>query len=707
MTMSNNDAFGIFSEEDIYSFKKIGSFGRFSTVNSFPIEFFLTTMKASELHNLTFARDIKPGNKIDFDQLLQRDLDLVRVETEIKPYLTNADSKSRTVFFPPLLVAAIPVCKNTMEEYYSDQSIVKIPLGNREGHVRKWDGLFKLTHSIDDNYSISPSMENSKQTIGIAREPTQIEVKLSNGVDRGIKLIVIDGQHRLKALQEVYAEAADTLSEMAVPLCILFSPNSTNQVASILEKEGYTIPRVPEIFRQLFVDVNKNAEQVGGHFNILLSEGNMGSLICRAFCSYVLEKRGIDGLAQIEWNQKKKKLSTEINRSYYLTSIGVIEKALSETFGRNKIVNEYLIGFDDIKEIVQPSDSDDHLEYPKVSWDKFSLSQKKHIFSQIKNNVVPLLDRLFFESNLFKPAVECFNKEILKLKEKSDTDTQGSIAFKPVLENMLEYMPIPDTERYREARHNFRVFDEDVKNCKKGKCFSFLNHAVFQRSLFVVWNEILKIGRRVGVPKEFSNDYYFNLIDELDHRVDDLIDFKKGYCQSFIFSSNRINPTNEVKNGLAFLILAIVSNKNTREKLSSSISHFSNNKIVNSFNEELRNLSYSCLNKYMQSYRKNKIKVIKTNYSIDSSIDDEFRHLLQEEESKKKREMKDYKDGIISKEQLTSNFDDLVAGFVANDIISVQNELRKALNLELDVFGLNDISPELSEDVSELEQSEE
>lgn len=705
--MSGNDAFGLFSEEDIYSFKKTGSFGRFTTIHSFPIEFFLTSLKASELHTLTFARDIKPGKKIDFDQLLQRDLDLVRVETEIKPYLTNAESKSRTVFFPPLLVAAIPVCKNTMEEYYSDQTITKVSLGNREGHIRKWDGLFKLTHAIDDNYTISPSMANIQHVIGVAREPTQIEVKLSNGVERGIKLIVIDGQHRLKALQEVYTESADLLSEMAVPLCILFSPNSTNEVAEILEKEGYTIPRVPEIFRQLFVDVNKNAEQVGGHFNILLSEGNMGSLICRTFCSYVLEKRGIDGLAQIEWNQKKKKLSTEINRSYYLTSIGVIEKALSETFGKNKFANEYLIGFEDIKEMVQPSDSDDHLEYPKVSWDKFSLSQKKYILDQIKTNVVPLLDKLFFESNLFKPATDCFSKEISKLKEKSDSDTQGSIAFRPVLENLLEYMPIPESDRYREARHNLRVFEEDIKNCKKGQCFSFLNHAIFQRALFVVWNEILKIGKRVGVPKEFSNSYYFNLIDELDNRVDDLIDFKKGYCQSFIFSSNRINPTNEVKNGLAYLILSIVSNQKTRERLSASISNLLNVKIVDSFNEELRNLAYSCLNKYMQSYRKNKIKVIKTNYSIDSSIDDEFRHLLQEEESKKKREMKDYKDGIISKEQLTSNFDSLVAEFVENDINNVQHELRRALNLELDVFGLSDISPELSEDASEFEQSEE
>lgn len=93
-----SDSFGIFSQEDIYAFKKTGSFGRFSTIQSFPIEYFLTSLKASELQNLTFARDIKPGKKIDFDQLLQRDLDIGRVETEIKPYITNADSKSRTVF---------------------------------------------------------------------------------------------------------------------------------------------------------------------------------------------------------------------------------------------------------------------------------------------------------------------------------------------------------------------------------------------------------------------------------------------------------------------------------------------------------------------------------------------------------------------------------------------------------------------------------
>ncbi|QXA92606.1 DGQHR domain [Citrobacter braakii] len=703
-----SDAFGIFGQEDIYSFKKTGSFGRFSTIESFPIEFFLTSLKASELHHLTFARDIKPGKKIDFDQLLQRDLDIVRVETEIKPYITNADSKSRTIFFPPLLVAAVPVSKNTMEEFYSKQQITKTSSGNRNFYVRMWDGLFKLTLMEDGNYSILPSLEEPDSYISVAREPSQIEIKLSNNIERGIKLIVIDGQHRLKALQEVYDEdSKDVLKEMTVPLCILFSPNSTKEVSDNLEKNGITIPRVPEIFRQLFVDVNKNAEQVGGHFNILLSEGNMGSLACRLFCAHVLNTQGIEGLAQIEWNQKKKKLSTEINRAYYITSIGVIEKALSETFGKFKTINDYFINFEDIREAVQPPLDDDHLDYPKVSWDKFSLSQKKHIVKQIQQHVVPLLERLFFKSKLYAPATDCFHNEIAKLKNKSDHDVHGGIVYRPVLESLLEYMPIPETDKYREARHNLRVFEEDIRDCKSKNCFSMLNHAIFQRALFMTWSEILKIGNRASINKDFANQYFFSLIDEFASYPSDVIDFKKGYCQSFIFNGTRVNPTNEVKNGISYLILSLLSNKNTRNRLVNLIDIKPEDRALSVFKEEIRNTAYASLNNYMSLYKKYRVKVFKSNYPIDSTIDLNLRRELQEEENKKKRELKEFKDGVISKDKLTNRFDEMVNECIKIDILKAQEELRISLGLELDVFGVKDISSDTSDDIIEDESIDE
>ncbi|HDR2357196.1 TPA: hypothetical protein QCH65_004445, partial [Enterobacter roggenkampii] len=85
----------------------------------------------------------------------------------------------------------------------------------------------------------------------------------------------------------------------------------------------------------------------------------------------------------------------------------------------------------------------------------------------------------------------------------------------------------------------------------------------------------------------------------------------------------------------------------------------------------------------------------------------EFSRQLQEEEHKKKRELKDFKDGIISKDQLTSKFDAMVDEYVRNDIIKAQEEMRLSLGLELDVFGLNDISPEISDENTDYESLDE
>ena len=704
----SDSVFDFFGEEDIYSFKKIGSFGRFSTSNSFPIEFFLTTLKASQLSNLTFARDIRPASTIDFDQLLQRDIDDQRVQTEIKPYitsnsLTETEVYAKTTFFPPLLVAAIPVKEKTMEEYYSNQTVAH---DAKNCIVRTWDGLFKLTLKLEKNgYEIKANAAH-EDVYSVSKEPAVIEFKLSDNTEKGIKLIVIDGQHRLKALNYVYEETPHLLSELAIPICILFAPNATLEVANKKNCSEFSTPKIPEIFRQLFVDVNKNAEQVGGHFNILLSEGNMGSLICRRFCSHILNVRNKEGLAQIEWNQKKKKLSTEINRKYYLTSIGVIEKSLSETFGKNRAILNYLIDFDDIKELVQPTENDDHLEYPKVTWDKFSLAQKKHLLEKIDNNIIPQLEKMFFETDLFKPAVECFRKELNILIAKSDLDQNGGIGYKPVIECILDYMPIPDGERYREAKHNLRYFEELIGDCKDGKCFPFLGYAIFQRSLFYVWLEILKVGRATGMPLGFSNSYYLSLLNEFEKISDELVSLKNSFCQSFIFLANKINPTNDVKLGLAYLILSVLSKKDNRTKFSLAFKENVEIRTLDNFQNEMQDMSFSVLKKYMDLYSKNRVKVFKANYQIDNNIDEEIRITLQEEDNKRKREERDFKDGFISKDQIANKFEELVDSYIKNDIEKAQADLRRILDLDLDVYALSEPLVNLQDEYSYDEPAE-
>ncbi|ELM1620810.1 hypothetical protein Q3P50_004185 [Salmonella enterica] len=695
--MSTYDAFDLFKQEDIYTFKKTGSFGRFSTINSFPIEFFLTSLKASELKNLTFARDINPGATIDFDQLLQRDLDTNRVETEIKPYITlsslsQSESKSRTIFFPPLLVAAVPVSKNTMEEYYSEQQIKNIEVNRQECIHRVWDNLFKLTFRKDDNYQIVPSLKNADEKIGIAREPVIIEINLSNGIEKGIKLVVIDGQHRLKALQEIYEEdiVNDPLKEMAVPLCILFSPNSTKEIAQLAESKGISIPKVPEIFRQLFVDVNKNAEQVGGHFNILLSEGNMGSLICRRFCAATLEKRGYTGLAQIEWNQKKKKLSTEINKKYCITSIGVLEKALSENFGKYKSIFNYFIEFDEIKDIVYSENLDDS-DMQSITWDKFSLSQKKHLVSQINKHVIPNLDRLFFKTELFSVANNCFVEEIKKLEIKAEGNSSEAQHIQHALDYILRYTPISNDETLRKSKLALRVLEEQVGDCKNSRCFHLLGYAIFQRAIFKVWIEILKISKFAKLPPSIGNEYFFSLLNKFGENANQIISPEKSYCQHFIYSANKINPVNEVRIGLSYLILSMLANKDVRENiLSETLKVTQEKRNLDIFFESIENLSYTSINNYIELYKKSRTKDFKNSYMFDRNIKADFRLELQNAEATRKLDEKDYKDGKISKDKISNEFERLAEGHITKYIVDAQQDIQRQLNLTIDVFVLKE-----------------
>ncbi|WP_323970300.1 ParB N-terminal domain-containing protein [Aeromonas veronii] len=684
-----------FVEEDIYSFKKWGAFGRFSTINSFPVEFFLTTLKSSELEKLTFARDIKPSS-IDFEQLLQRDIDEDRVKNEIQPYLlsprlTAIESMSKTVFFPPLLVAAIPVNRKKMEEYYSSQVVDDT---DSKKVVREWSGLFRLNLGKQrGGFVFKPSMIDDKE-ISVSKEPAHIEINISNGIERGVKLIVIDGQHRLKALMEVYHNNPTALEGLALPICILYSPNATEEASRHYESSGFVVPTVSEIFRQMFVDVNKNAVQVGGHFNILLSEGNMGSLLCRDLCSYILEKRGRTGLAQIEWNQKNKKLSTEISKRYYLTSIGVLEKALSETFGKSKLTFNYLMHFDDIKKDVHPDGVDDHLEYPKVSWERFSFLQKKFIKKQLYDNLVPVLDKLYFETKLFSSSVKCFNDAIVELQKKASTDLNGETHYQPVLDFILDYMPISDGHTLREARHNYRIFDEAIASCKSDISFPLLGYAIFQRALILVWFEISKISKNAGLSPSAANELYISLLNEISDFLPNAISPQKGYCQSFIYIANRVNPTNDTRLGIAYLILSFFANKNNRDKILYKIKSDSfgeSKRALDKIDEKLQDFAFYALNETISLFRKNRTKVFKMTYITDRGIDVSDREELQYAENERKQDEKDYKDGRITKDSISNKFEELVAKHVSIDVEEAKNEIVNTYSLDLDIFGLTEL----------------
>lgn len=684
-----------FGEDKMYTLERVGSFGRFVAGASFPIEYIMTTFSSAELSELTFARDIHP-EKVDFEILMQRDIDEERVRKEIEPYLnprmTEAEIRSKAVFFPPLLVAIVPVKGKQMQQYYPDE---KGGANQDEGNsliTREWAGLFKINYFANNNpHAYQLSIQNHGETVtrGVDLSPVNLEIRPTKGNDYGARLVVIDGQHRLYALKEVYEKSPEILENLVVPVCLLFSPNSTEYQQSISSQ--FKVPTVPEVFRHLFVDVNTTMELVGGHFNILLSDDSIGSLICRKFCDQVLRDKGQEGLAVVEWNTKSPKESTIIRRAYSLTSIGVIELALRKSIGEQKSLVKYLLNLAEVESELYPEVSDE-MEYPKVDWSQFSLSQKKILEKQVVTYAIPCLEEIFFKSKEFSNAFNIFTNELSSLKKLAESKDAEKLEASQVLNQIIDFIPIKEGKGQDAARTMLRDFQLRISDQRERDVSPMLSYAIFQRAIFDVWASMLDMTRTHGVMPLNVTKGFVVLLDEVLKDHGKFFSVERSYMQHAVFSGSKIKPTEETRKGLANLTLAYLGNSAVAKRVCEpiGISHEALEAFLSKANEEGQNAA----GKFIKHYEKQRAKTFIGSYRIDFSITKDDREDLALAEEEKKQHLREVREGKRTNEEVSTSFDKLVDAYVKTDVKLASAELRSHLGYDTDIFGLESDEPD-------------
>lgn len=674
-----------FGEEQIYNFERVGSFGRFYSGDSFPIEYIMTSFSSAELSELTFARDISP-DEIDFELLMQRDIDEERVRLEMAPYLnpnpdkfTLAEIRSRAVFFPPLLAAIVPTKGKAMETYYTDEQceIAADNQTNKEQVIREWPGLFKLTYFLSNRphaYQLEMTTEEDS-TIGVQREPVKLDIRVAKGNQYGAKLVIIDGQHRLFTLKQVYEKYPNLLENLGVPVCILFAPNATAQKNQ--EYAPYRVPTVPEVFRHLFVDVNNTAKQVGGHFNILLSDDSIGSIVCRKFCHHILNQRGTEGLAVLEWNTKTKSEAAKITRSYSSTSIGIIDKALESCFGNRKLLLKYILKLDEVYNALYPNGDENEEttpDYPIVQWNKFSLSQKNILEAQVTKYLIPCLDMIFFNTHEFATSFDIFRNELNQLKELADSDEPDALDARQTLNQILDYMPIGEGKSFESARLVYRNFESKVK---KEKEEHIIQYALFQKALFDAWAQLLDIGRTyVEDPREVTKGFV-KLLDLALAEGGQFFVFEQLYMQHTVFNGTKIIVRQETRKILAQLLIAHLANPfNTKQVCGEmGVSDNTFQKLLKKLHEK----GVAAQREFPKYYEIARQKTFKANYRVYLSIDGKERAELAEAEEEQKLQRQEFKEGKRAKTEVSDRFDMLVNKHVKSDVDLAIKALENSL----------------------------
>lgn len=687
------------SEFKPFNFEKSGAFGRFVTGNSFPIEYVMVNFSSFELSKLTFARDIRP-DKVDFDLLIQRDIDEDRVRDKIEPYLyqksTDKEVISRAAFFPPLLAAIIPTDNNKMLEYYPDE---KGALDGEKGEylVREWANLFKLKYFTEKNesaYQVDTYIDSSLTQIGIDTSTVNLELYLSEGSEAGARLVVIDGQHRLFALKELYSKNHKLIENLLMPICILFPPYCTKKREI---DNGTKLPTVPEIFRHLFVDVNSTMELVGGHFNILLSDETIPNLTCRRFCKAVLEDKNLDaeGLSVIEWNTKKAKDKTFIKREYSLTSIGIIEEALRDNFNTATSIKHLLVTSSKEQELY-PEDADP-IEYRNpINHNDFTLAQKATIENLIDENLVPCLIEIFYKSDEFKKAYDIYIDQIKELKKiAEDKENKDNIYVSRVLDCLVNYIPIPDSKSMDPARAFLETFKTKIKEKREATVSSLIDKNVFQWAIFIAFSKIFLVLREQDVrPIEATK----GVVDLLNKSLRDkgkcfAIDME--YMQHSVFAGHKIKPLKETRKALANLLLAHLGNDEVLEPFCFAVGI--NQENIEQAKKKLSDVGYKAASDFMQHYAAERKKFFKLNYKVDFNLDKDQREELTVAEERYKFELKQVRDGLITKDKVSSTFDELVHRYIVTDVNNASSKLRHSLGYDVDILSSENGSTEDSE----------
>jgi hypothetical protein len=300
------------------------------------------------------AREALNIQEMDFNQLLQRDLDDHRIATKLIEYVLNPPANSLPGFFPPVLALLLPFNQNQTPVDYFPKPTESFEKDNQFANIR-----FRcITH--ENSYRVQYAVNQDNDG------PLEIPLAVLRWNPELSKMVIMDGQHRamsLLAIQRTFTKswsnaakgaryqpfyehhvknwakkAADEgktvdLSKIELPVTICWFPEAPSDAVR---------PRPHSAARKLFVDVNNNAKPPSEARLILMSDTQLDNIFARELLNHLRDTtwRNSFPLYGVEYDNPDKN-STSPKRWSVITSLDIIKDAVVRTvFGPPKIIKD-------------------------------------------------------------------------------------------------------------------------------------------------------------------------------------------------------------------------------------------------------------------------------------------------------------------------------------------------------------------------------
>lgn len=242
------------------------------------------------LDMLAPVREVFDIDQLDFNEIMQRDIDDARVAMDLIPYLLDHGNSGLVKLFPPIVVVVLPLQETSRrpDHHYAKVSTVREPEPRQEGF--QWERT-----------TAGPKGKEQFQIARLLREdgtvePAHSQLRLAQG---NCALAIVDGQHRAMALLALYRNLTggwsdarravyqqyyrvwsedeirnfDT-SDLQMPMIICTFPQLDEDYSGNMD--------VIRAARRVFLDLNKNAKKVSDSRNKLLDDQDIVSECLRS-----------------------------------------------------------------------------------------------------------------------------------------------------------------------------------------------------------------------------------------------------------------------------------------------------------------------------------------------------------------------------------------------------------------------------------------
>lgn len=291
------------------------------------------------------VREVLGTSSMDFNQLLQRDLDDHRVAEKLVRYILQPEN-GRPVYFPPIVAALLPFEQNEVRERFPQRSELELTEDSSGIH---WSGYF-----FDNAFKFEKVVDPDTGT------DFDIKIGKLSWNQEGAKLVVIDGQHRAMALIAIdrtlnetwtgagekyksfyepiikdlaskltQSEKDDLIKNLEFPVNIIWFPEDNN--------DKY---KPHEIARRLFVDINSNARTPSESRILLLSDGDLLSIFTRKLLNQFRSNN--DGLPiyAIEYDHPGRDQTSSSKWSVISNVMTLRDAVLRSVFGPKKYIDD-------------------------------------------------------------------------------------------------------------------------------------------------------------------------------------------------------------------------------------------------------------------------------------------------------------------------------------------------------------------------------